>query len=78
MLTSIHICLPCAVTSGVKAGVYSVLVGRTGVDCVSDQQIKSMHDLPLALPWLWAADTLDRSLEVEEVVAIGTAVYVQA
>lgn len=41
------------VTSGVRAGVYSVLVGRTGVDCSAHLQIQSMHDLPSAMPWLW-------------------------
>jgi FMN phosphatase YigB (HAD superfamily) len=68
------------VTAGAKAGVYSVLVGRTGVDCAADQQIRSMHDLPLAMPWLWGGAP-DRSLELgheEDMVTIGTTVYVQA
>ncbi|KAI3428344.1 hypothetical protein D9Q98_006724 [Chlorella vulgaris] len=41
------------ITTGHRLGLYSVLVGRTGVACPSDQQIRSMHDLPAALPWLW-------------------------
>ena len=36
-----------------RLGLYSVLVGRTGVACPSDQQIRHIHDLPAALPWLW-------------------------
>jgi pyrimidine 5'-nucleotidase len=35
-------------------GVYSVLVGRTGVDCACDAQVHSMHDLPASMPWLFA------------------------
>ncbi|GAB4816107.1 hypothetical protein N2152v2_003153 [Parachlorella kessleri] len=70
------------VTSGVKSGVFSVLVGRTGVDCTADLQLKSMHDLPLALPWLWAAGVPDQSRELSQEEAaggtIGTAICVQA
>lgn len=41
------------VTAGKKAGMYSVLVGRTGVEGTdADCQVQSIHDLPAAMPWL--------------------------
>lgn len=40
------------VTSAHRMGIFSTLVGRTGVDCASDVQMHSMHDLPTQLPWL--------------------------
>ena len=40
------------VTTGHRAGWYSVLVGRTGVDCPSSLQLRRIHDLPAALPQL--------------------------
>ncbi|PSC69793.1 Suppressor of disruption of TFIIS [Micractinium conductrix] len=41
------------ITTGHRMGLYSVLVGRTGVACPSDKQIRHIHELPAALPWLW-------------------------
>lgn len=41
------------ITTGHRLGLYSVLVGRTGMACPSDQQIRHIHNLPAALPWLW-------------------------
>lgn len=41
------------ITTGHNLGLYSVLVGRTGVVCPSDQQIRHIHELPEVLPWLW-------------------------
>ncbi|KAL4427910.1 hypothetical protein ABPG75_001999 [Micractinium tetrahymenae] len=41
------------ITTGHRMGLYSVLVGRTGVACPSDKQIRHIHDLPAATPWLW-------------------------
>jgi len=35
-----------------RLGVYSVLIGRCGVDCASDMQLRSMHDVSSELPWL--------------------------
>lgn len=42
------------VTSSHTMGIFSVLVGRTGVECSCDVQLRSMHEMPLALPWLVA------------------------
>jgi putative hydrolase of the HAD superfamily len=41
------------VAAAKSLGLYSVLVGRVGVECACDLQITSMHDLPRLLPWLW-------------------------
>ena len=38
-----------------------------GVACPSDQQIRHIHDLPTALPWLWAGQ--QPPLALEEVAA---------
>jgi pyrimidine 5'-nucleotidase len=51
------------ITTGHRMGLYSVLVGRTGVACPSDQQIRHIHDLPTALPWLWAGQQPPVALE---------------
>lgn len=42
------------ITSSHSLGIYSILVGRTGIDCPSDVQLQVIHDLPKALPWLVA------------------------
>lgn len=34
-----------------------------GVACPSDQQIRHIHDLPTALPWLWAGQQPPLALE---------------
>lgn len=41
------------ITTGHKLGMYSVLVGRRGVMCPSDLQMRDIHDMPAAMPWLW-------------------------
>lgn len=51
------------ITTGHRLGLYSVLVGRTGVACPSDQQIRHIHDLPAACPWLWAGQQPPLALE---------------
>lgn len=47
------VCSARNITTGHRLGMYSVLVGRTGVACPSDHQIRRIQDLPAALPWLW-------------------------
>ncbi|EFN58075.1 hypothetical protein CHLNCDRAFT_11898, partial [Chlorella variabilis] len=43
------------ITTGHKLGMYSVLVGRTGARGGAQALvIRHIHDLPTALPWLWA------------------------
>lgn len=43
------------IAAGKRAGMHSVLVGRTGVEGTgADCQIESVHDLPRAAPWLFA------------------------
>ena len=42
------------IASSHRLGIYSVLVGRVGVDCPSDVQMRSIHDLPELMPWLFA------------------------
>lgn len=40
------------VASAHHIGLFSVLVGRTGVDCAAHVQMESMLSLPSYLPWL--------------------------
>jgi len=40
------------IASAHHIGLFSVLVGRTGVDCASHIQMESMLSLPSHLPWL--------------------------
>ncbi|KAL4532199.1 hypothetical protein Ndes2526B_g08835 [Nannochloris sp. 'desiccata'] len=40
------------ITSAHRIGIFSVLIGRVGVECASDVQMRSMHELKEHLPWL--------------------------
>ena len=40
------------VASAHRMGIFSVLIGRTGVECASSAQLASMHDLPVHVPSL--------------------------
>jgi pyrimidine and pyridine-specific 5'-nucleotidase len=42
------------ITMATRMGVYAALVGRTGVDCHADVQLRRIHDVPNLLPWLFA------------------------
>lgn len=69
------------IASAYHLGVYSCLIGRTGMHFDSAHiQLKSMHDLPSHMPWLWHLDCPERSPlgSPKEGEEHRTAVYVQA
>lgn len=41
------------IASAHKLGIFSILIGRTGVECNSHLQLQTIHDLPAACSWLW-------------------------
>ena len=43
------------IASAHKMGLFSVLVGRTGVECNSHLQLQTIHELPVACSWLWGS-----------------------
>lgn len=74
------------VASSHRMGIFTVLVGRVGVDCASDVQMRSMHDLQDHMPWLFdvgdgrpAVDVKMATNEIEEIEETSrTALSVQA
>lgn len=59
------------ITSAHKMGIFSVLVGRVGVECFSDEQMKSMHDVHVHLPWLM--DVCDGRPPSDHLAGVGLA-----